>query len=153
MVQPGKKIKIKDKFWYYVDLKDPLKPKVLNDFYEFDEEVKNCMDMHLKNRKRYFPVKGTLLKEFRGQFEIIKPPYSMKLPMDWRNAPVFLSDSEKLIVRRRRNRIRIAKAKRLGLYKIFRTYEYPEWCKTKRQRKTYREMQRRKMYRYLKAIY
>lgn len=156
MVQQSKKIKIKNEFWYYVDLEDPLNPKVLKDFYEFYQEVVNCMKLYLKDKARYFAIKGEELKKYKGQFKMIKPPYRKFLKYNWREMPLVEVDDDKQRGKMRRRRLKMKKARELGVYKANYEpgkYDYPEDCVTWRQKKTFREMQRRKMIKGIKIIY
>ena len=150
------KFKVLNKYWYYVDMSDPLKPKVLRDRYEFKSETKNCMDKYLHHKKRYFLVKGKFLKLYRDDLELIKPPYSQNLILDWTRVPIVNSEKKKQRLGLNIRRLRFKKAKEEGIYKNHLkndSYEYPDDCITWRQKKTFRELERRKKWKNLKVIY
>lgn len=147
---------INEKYWYYVDLKNPLKPRVVKDFYEFKSEIVNIMDKYLKNRKRYFAVRGALLKPYESELWFKKRPFNPFAPIDDDDLPEVNSQRRRQRLYLRDRRIRMKKARELGVYKVGKQakkkYEYPDWCQTRREKKTFRELERRKMWKRLKAF-
>ena len=156
MVQQSKKIDINPEFWYYVDMKNPVKPKVVKDFYEFKSEVVNIMDKYLKNRKRWIAVKGDILKPHQNEIWWRNRPFNPFEAIDEDDLPEVNSQRRRQRLYLRDRRIRIKKARELGVYKVGKdrkeSYEYPDWCQTDRERKTFRELKRRKMWKRLKAF-
>ena len=156
MVQSSKEIEINPDFWYYVDLKNPVKPRVVRDFYEFRSELVNIMDKYLKNRRRYIAVRGDLLKPHEDRLVFKKRPFNPFEAIDDDDLPEVKSQRRRQRLYLRDRRIRIKKARELGVYKVGKDrdqpYEYPDWCQTNRERKTFRELYRRKMWKRLKAF-
>jgi len=157
MVQQGKKTRIKiiPDYFYIMDLKDPLRPKVLRDLFELKVVAKACFKNKLDKNKRYFIVTGEFIKEHKKDLQFKKPPYSTKvIKHDYRKIPVF-SDPGKVRLRViNRRRLRKQKAKEWGLKrpKVER-YEYPEGCVTYNQKKAYRVWYRRQFYKKIRYIY
>lgn len=153
-----KKLKIKESHWYYLDLIRPRDPRLLRDSYQFLSEAKNCMERFLdNNNKRYFLIKGSELKKYKGDYRVIKPPYISLRKINWLKLPMVNSDTDKQRRKLSRRRIKMEKARENKVYPFSAKqqvkWEYPEDCITTRQKKTFRELERRKFWRPLKMIY
>lgn len=154
--QKTTKIKVRDNHWYFVDLINPLEPKVLKDSYDTKMDRDSCFEKHLQLQKRYFSIKGKELKQFKGDYTWIKPPYLKVIRHNRRTLPIFEVDTLKQRRAMVRRRIKVAKARALKIYTgdwEWGKYDYPEDCVTRRQRKTFRELQRRKCWKKLKSNY
>jgi hypothetical protein len=152
-----KKLKIKASYWYYLDLRNPRFPKLIRDYFQFQSEYENCMEKFLINKKRYFLITGKELLKYKGDYEVVKTPYPSARVLDWAKVPMVNSDSDFQRMKLSARRIKMEKARKEGVYpfstKACKTWEYPEGCITSRQKKTFRELERRKYWRPLKSIY
>lgn len=153
MVQQGKKtrLKIQDDRYYCIDLKNPLKPKLIKDsFYDLDE-AKYWFDRFLKKNSRYFLIPGNDLKKYRGQYTLIKPPYATKAIKHDRRKMIqytVIDIKQKRKVNRRKAFEDAIKERGIEV-----SYDYPDTPEglSRREQKTYRERMRRKTRR--KQIY
>lgn len=156
MVQQSKKAewKITKKDYYFIDLKNPLKPKVLRDSYFHRLEAKSCFEKYLHDEKRYFMIRGDALMPYTDECEPIKPPYWLHgVKLDRRKIPVFSQPNSHQLSQINRRILRKKKMEYLNITIPPQVYNYPEDCVTLRQKKTFREMQRRRFYRQFKHIY
>jgi len=156
MVQQGKKVsrlKIRENRYYYIDLKNPLKPQLIRDSFYNRDEAKEIHNLYLKDSSRYFLIRGKDLIPFKGQYKVVKAKYPTKaFPYDKRKLVKFSVIEDKQI-RKVNRRIRRKKALKERNIKVKYDYETPKGL-TRREQKTYRERMRRharrKHYKFIK---